>query len=286
MDNLELEELSFSDEALSTRVYFYQGLNEFNIFVEDKEKEYIYETIFQRLFENKYKIKTILGLGGKPNVIQHFKKFGNKTDNVKNIYIVDGDFDRYIYADKMIQDPCFIYLKTYNIENYFLDENACIQFVKGRLGIFDQEVKKKLNFQYWKDKIINEASKLFLCYCFIKKFYPTRESVSRSPYLFIDSKTGFKRTDGMFEQYWDSIIELDSDAIEKIAEIDMLYKEINGENYFNLICGKFLFDSLCCYIRMIIKSKINKNDFMFHLVNHFDISQLNFLKEAILLNLQ
>ncbi|MCM1059628.1 MAG: DUF4435 domain-containing protein [Eubacterium sp.] len=281
----DTDDLLYSDEALKTRHLYYQGLNDFNLFVEDKDKEYLYETVFKRLLGNNYSIVAITGLGGKPQVIECFKEFGDQTDGVKNFYLVDGDFDRYIYADKMIQNPCFIYLKTYNIENYLIDENACMQFVKGRLQILDNFVKEKLNFQYWKNRIVSEAAKLFLCYCFLKKYYPTQKSVSRSSYLFIDNKTGFERSDGAYQKYWESIIELDIDAEKKILEIDAIYKKENGHNYFNLICGKFLLDSLYCYIRKIIKSKFNKEDFKFHLVNHFDISKLNYLKEAILLNL-
>lgn len=280
------DDLLYSDEALITRHLYYQGLNDFNLFVEDKDKTYMYETILKRLLGSNYSIAEITGLGGKPQVLKCFYEFGDQTDGVKNFYVVDGDFDRYIYADEMIQNPCFIYLKTYNIENYLIDENACIQFVKGRLKILDRAVKEKLNFQLWRNKIVNEAAKLFLCYCFIKKYHPTQESVSRSSYLFIDYKTGFERSDGAYQQYWESIIALDKDANEKISEIDSLYKAANGNDYFNLICGKFLLDSLCCYIRKIIKSKFEKEDFKFHLVNHFDISKLDYLKKAILSNIQ
>lgn len=279
-------DLLYSDEASATRYLFFQDLNDFNLFVEDKQKEYLYETIFKRLLGNKYSITAIFGLGGKPQVIKYFNEFGTQTDGVRNLYLVDGDFDRYIYADEMIQNSCFIYLKTYNIENYLIDENASMQFIKGRLKMLDKAVKEKLNFQYWKNRIVNESSKLFLCYCFIKKYHPTQENVSRSSYLFIDDKTGFERSDGAYQKYWEYIIELDKDAEKKILEIDAIYKKENGDNYFNLICGKFLLNSLCCYIRKIIKSKFEKEDFKFHLVNHFDISKLDYLKKAILSNLQ
>lgn len=282
--NNGLEDLTYSSEALSTRFLFYQGLNDINLFVEDTDMEYIYETIFKRLLEQKYNIKAIFPLGGKPKVKQHFLEYGNSTDGIKNFYIVDGDFDRYVHSKDMINDACFIYLKTYNIENYFLDENSCIQFSKGKLRCLDDEVYNILKFQSWKNRIVNESSKLFLCYCFIQKYYPTQETLSRSSYLFINDKTGFEREDGAYQKYWDSILELDVNAQEKINQIDTIYKSINGDNYFNLICGKFLFDSLCCYLRNITNSKFNKADFKWYLINNFDISTLSYVKEAILNN--
>lgn len=281
----DAEDLLYSSEASASRYLFYQGLNDINIFVEDDGKEYEYETIFKRLLKDKYCITAIFSLGGKPKVKERFEEFGteSKQDNkIKNFYIVDGDFDRYIHSETMIDSPYFIYLHTYNIENYFLDENACIQFVKGRLKCFDGLAKNKINFINWKETIVGQASKLFLCYCFVQKYFPTNETLSRPYCLFIDQKTGFERTDGAYDQYWQYILSLDCDAENKINEIRNKYIEVNGDNYFNLICGKFLFVSLCCYLRSIIKSKFNNSDFRWHLVNHFDVTKLNYIKDTIL----
>lgn len=277
------DDLLYSYEALATRFLFFQGLNEINLFVEDANTEYAYETIFKRLLGEYYNIKAIFPLGGKPKVIEQFLELGEVTDGINNFYIVDGDFDRYIHQEEMINDPCFIYLKTYNIENYFLDEKACVQFSKGRLKAMDDDVKSILDYENWEKRIVSEASKLFLCYCFVKKFHPSKKTISRGSYSFIDQKTGFERKDGAYEQYWKSeILSLDANAQSKIDEIKNTYQSINGENYFNLICGKFLFDSLCCYIRKVIGSKINKEDFKWHLINHFDISKLDYVKNAII----
>lgn len=277
-----LDDLIYSAEALSTRFLYFQGLNEINLFVEDVNMEYIYETIFKRLLKDKYNIKAIFPLGGKPKVKKHFLEFGNETKGIKNFYIVDGDFDRYIYQDSMINDPCFIYLKAYNIENYFLDKRACIQFSKGYLKCLDSVVIDKVDFDNWKNRIVTEASKLFLCYCYIQKFHPSKKTLSNSSFLFIDDKTGFERTD-VYQEYWNNeILSLDLNAQDKINEIDELYKSINGNDYFNLICGKFLLDSLCAYLRNIFKTTFNKEEFKWHLINHFDISKLDYIKNAIL----
>jgi len=274
----------YSSEASATRYLYYQGLNDINVFVEDAGKEYEYETIFKRLFGDQYSISAIFALGGKRNVRSRFEEFGTENPDdhtVKNFYIVDGDFDRYIHQEDLVDNPFFIYLKTYNIENYFLDETACIQFAKGRLKCFDIVARDKINFRFWKETIVGQAAKLFLCYCFVKKYFPEIESVKRSAYLFIDDKTGFERDDSAYQQYWEMVLALRSDVEEKIAEIVAIYEQINGKEFYNLICGKFLFDSLYCYIRSIVNSKFEKSDFRWHLINHFDISQLDYVKFAI-----
>ena len=279
---LELNDLTYSLEASATRFVFYQGFNDVNLFVEDKGAEYEYESIFKRLLEDKFCIRAIFSLGGKSNVKKLYREFGNNTGGVKNYYIVDGDFDRYIDSESMIQDSCFIYLKAYNIENYFLDEYACEQFAKSRLKCLDHEVKTRVNFLDWRKKIVNQSKKLFLCYCFLQKYYPQIPTCSRSPYLFIDNTTGFEREDGAFQRYWESVLELDPSVEIKLNELAYIYESVNGEDYFNLICGKFLFCSLYSYLRAVIGHKFEKLDLRWYLLNHFDISSLFYVKTAIL----
>ncbi|OCA87904.1 hypothetical protein A8F94_08715 [Bacillus sp. FJAT-27225] len=278
------DELLYSSEASATRYMYYQDLNDINIFVEDSGKEYEYETIFKRLLGENYKIRSIFSAGGKSGVEDRFEEFGiNNPSNpkIKNLYIVDGDFDRYINSEEMIENPYFIYLKTYNIENYFIDEDACVQFSKGRLKCLDHEVKEKLKFSWWRDLVVGQATKLFLAYSFVKKYYPEHPTVSRSTGEFIDATTGFERQDGAFDRYWDFVNSLDNRAEAEILIIKEKYIDINGEDFFNLICGKFLLDSLCWYIRVIIESKFNHDDFKWHLINHFDISKLDYVKDSI-----
>ena len=277
-----LDDLTYSSEALAARFVLFQGLNEINLIVEDTDREYIYETIFKRMLGDNYNISAIFAVGGKQAVIERYKEFRDETGRIKNFYIVDGDFDRYIHQDEMIYDTCFIYLETYNIENYLIDEKACLQFSKGHLRCLDNVVKNKVNFNAWKNRIISESTKLFLCYCYVQKFHPYIETLSRSSFLFLDDKTGFER-ENAYEKYWNNEISvLDTNPQNKIDEIDSIYKSVNGDNYFNLICGKFLLDSLCAYLRNLFDETFNKEEFKWHLINHFDISKLDYIKNIIL----
>lgn len=278
----DLNDLMYSPEASATKYLFYQGLNDVNIFVEDMNMEFLYETIFKRMLKDEYNIYNISPLGGKLNVIEKFNEFGTETEGIPNIYIVDGDFDRYIHTDKIVHSPNFIYLETYNIENYFIDEDACLKFAKLKLKCLDKDVKSKVNFNYWKNRIIDESAKLFLCYCFVQLKDPTIATLSRSSYEFLDYKTGFERDDGAFEKYWNSIKYLSDTIEEDIKEIDNVYKSINGDNYFNLICGKFLLDSLYSYLRNVTRTKFDKDVFEWVLINDFDISKLDYVKNQII----
>ena len=149
-------DLLYSEEASATRALFYQGLNDINLFVEDKGMEYLYETIFKRLLGANYCISAIYALGGKTNVIARYHEFGDKLDDTPNFYIVDGDFDRYIHKEDMVNAPNFIYLQSYNIENYFpkieFDKNIksliCIGTHADRRGVQKQAREKGLKIIY------------------------------------------------------------------------------------------------------------------------------------------
>lgn len=277
------DELLYSSDARATEYLFFCDLNDVNIFVEDEGKEYEYETIFKRLLGRKYKIIKILGVGGKVELKKCFEEFGlsnHENPTIKNIYIADGDFDRYICPDEMIDSPNFIYLEAYNIENYFIDKKACEKYTKGQLKCSDKEVEMKVDFENWRDRIVRQASRLFFYYCYIKKEYPTEKSVSRSPYLFISQEDGFEKQ-GAFDDYKKQVLMLNGEAETKVREIQNCYHEKNNDD-FNLICGKFLFESLYCHIRSITKIKFRKDDFRWHLICNFDINTLRYVKDRML----
>ena len=277
------EGLQFTEDAELNRYLFYSDINEINFFVEDKDKEYEYETIFSKMFEGKYRIASIIAAGGKKGVKKAYEEFGevdseNPTKN--NIYIVDGDFDRYIHQQEMICNRHFIYLKYYNIENYFIDEKAILKFAKGKLHMLDSEVKDIVRYVEWRDKIVTQAGRLFLLYCAVQKSLPAEPNVARNEYLFIDDKTGFERA-GAYRQYYQHILSLDSDIIIEMQKIMNTYESINGPDYFGLICGKFLLTSLFVYLRGRIKKSFTRDELRWSLLCDFDMTSLDYIKEAV-----
>lgn len=277
------EKLEYSDEAKITKVNFYSDFNDINLIVEDKGKEYVYETIFKRLLGKEYCIEKIHGVGGKQNVISAFKRLGNSTDGKNNYYILDGDFDRYIKPEEMISDSHVIYLETYNVESYFVDKNACYKFIKGKYKLLDDEIVYTVNFDYWLNRIIKESTKLFLAYAFIQKFCPSKPNVNRNVELFIDAKTGFERADGKYDEFYITEIKNDfPNATDEISLIAKKFEQTNGNNYFNLICGKFLIKSLMYYLRSKYKKcNFSYDDFEWFLINNFDIKKLDYVKQKL-----
>lgn len=281
MNSDDLNELKYSEDSIGALAALYSVYNDITIYVEDENKEFEYETIFKRMFDNEYHIERIFAKGGKQAVLQQYKEDKANGNTTNTIYLLDGDFDRFLYPETMINDTCVIYLNSYNIENYLIDEDACLSFAKSRLRCMDKEVKSIVNFQQWKDTIVAQATKLFLIYCFLKK-NTTEKSLNNSHYEFIDSKTGFERTDGSFEKYKLSITEKYPHCEDEISNIQKAYEHIYGDDYYHLICGKFLFTSLRCYLGGFIPGKFKDNDLRFFLIINFNIKKLDYVKSQIL----
>lgn len=276
------KEMMFSEDGEQNRYFFYTDINDIDIFVEDKDKEFIYETIFKRMFKERYSIQSIFSVGGKPNLEKKFSELGtHDVDNVnkKNIYIADGDFDR-IVGKQMIDNENFIYLFDYNIEDYLIDKSATHIFVKGKLKALDSEVEDILAFDEWKEKIVEQSFKLFILYSTIQKYNADIQNVERSPYLFINGKDGLEQLGG-YDEFYSQIKDKIDNLDEKIEEMKNTYKEIYNEDKSKIICGKFLITSLCCHIRKVTNSKFKIDDFIWNSVQYFDIRKLDYVKERI-----
>lgn len=279
-----VERLEFSEDGLANVYFFYKDLNEINIFVEDLDKEYEYETIFKRLFSEKYIIKKIFTTGGKPKLIERFQEFGTHSGSdlkVKNFYIADGDFDRIIDSENMINHNQFIYLETYNIENYFVDEVACLTFIKGFIKKLDSEVEQLVNYEQWLNHVVSNSKDLFFLHSCVKKHHPSIQNVSRPNYFFIDVRTGLVLKDKI-DLYKNEIMALDSEIEEKIKSIEVIYMKIFGDNYFNLICGKYLFDSFYSHLSNLTVEKFSKFQLRWALICNFEINKLEYVKNKIL----
>lgn len=50
-----------------------------------------------------------------------------------------------LFPETMISSPNFIYLKTYNIENYFIDEKSVVDYCRGYYKLQKSEVIKNSN---------------------------------------------------------------------------------------------------------------------------------------------
>ncbi len=120
---------NYSDEAQLSRGLLLSNHLDLNIYVEDDNKEYLYEYILMKLLPDyKFHKLGIYPQGGKNGVIKAYREFGVSTKGTPNFFIVDADFD--VLLNKIeVNNPHFIYLEKYNIESYLFDMDSILSYL-------------------------------------------------------------------------------------------------------------------------------------------------------------
>ncbi len=279
-----IEGLNYSNEGLSNRVLFLSDFNNINIYVEDIGKEYEYEDIFERLFNNEINLFSVFPLGGKDAVIKAFYEKGIIDSEKKtNIYIVDGDFDN-IWDDCKVNSPNVIYLSRYNIESYYCSKEAVIKFVRMYLRIRREEANNLVKFDNWRHNFCSTMVPLFILFALVKKHSPTTPNVGVAIKSFLDDNG---------DLIVESMSKYRSETSNKIESIDSIETEIKEkidknfigdteEKNLSIICGKFQIESLCRYLKCQCGRNISRDYLRNYLIENFDLSTLDFLKNKIL----
>lgn len=282
--NDAVENLTFSEEALSNRTLFLSTFNDINVFVEDVGKEYIYEEIFERLFDGEINIFTVFPLGGKDAVIKKQKESNLYDSNGKlNVFLVDGDFD-ILWEDQQVIAPNLIYLTRYNIESYYCSKEAILKYMRGFLKCTRNEVEAKIHFEEWSNFFKEEAGRLFVLFAIVKRYKIDLPNVSTATGKFLDAN-GHLVSD-RFEDYNRNVIEKIGPVEPYIGEIEeKINEKIVGdksEKILSIICGKYKMESLCRHLKKCCHKNIDRETFRSVLISSFDLEPLLFLKNAII----
>ncbi len=271
-------ELAYTDDALLTRVLFLSSTKSVNIFVEDINKEYEYEEIFERLFNDEIKVSCIFPTGGKPSLENAYSLFGNSPEYGKSFFIADGDFDIALGRNQ-INAPNIVYLSMYNIECYLIEEEATIRFMRPKLKLKKDEARLKINFQSWKECILPFFEKIFILHLIVQKNSSYIENVGRNPNCFLN-ETGHPR-ETYLAQYENEIKENNVDLDNIYEECQDVFHQVYGCNQVNGICGKYLLESLKSYLNNKIRKKINVDELKAGLIKDFDITKLDYVKTKL-----
>lgn len=279
--SFQAEGLHYSYEALEVRPAFFAHLNDVNIFVEDEDKEYIYEAIFERMFSTTLNLFCIFPLGGKDAVIRKAAESGDRDENGKpNVFIVDGDFDN-IWYERKTDYPGLIYLKKYNIESYFLSEESTIVFLRGKFRLRRQDVINTLEFDLWKQKYVAEMLELFILFSCMNNYFPDIPTIRAFSGKYMDEEGRIRQ-----EKKNELIVRLsEPDCSQYLSTTESKIREVYGtliEDQFSIICGKCIIECMCRYIKKRFRKNIDRETYKNHLISTFDISKLDFLKEFIL----
>ena len=148
--------LNYSDDGLWVRRRFFAPYNDVSIIVEDMGKENFYNKLFQTLLRGEVKIDSVIGVGGKPEVIRRYED-ADPTSVPPEFYLVDGDFDEVLNIVSPI-GVNFYRLPRYDIENFLIEEGA-LSFIAEETAPNQsaQEYVQRLQFSVWIRRVV-EAS--------------------------------------------------------------------------------------------------------------------------------
>lgn len=279
-----MKNIDYTKDAKIARAILYGDLNDINIFAEDLDNEYIYLEILEQLLKNtEINIKSIHCIGSKKDVIDIYKEYGESLKGTPCFYIVDGDFDRIVNRNIMIEDKNFHYLYRYNIESYLINKDSIIRHMQGKIANTYEFVENRIDYEGWEDLIEREFFDLFLVFAYVQKENLTipNSSISNSR-NFLNHRGYLNR-----KRYYN--------YLERIGLDKELWtrEKINMENLFNqyyidcpkivLICGKFLLNSLNKLFNSKFDISLNTQEFIWDLTRNIDLKPLDNLREEIII---
>lgn len=271
-------DLNYSNDALLTRVIFLASQNDLNIFVEDTNKEYEYEEIFERLFSEDLRINCIFPTGGKPFLEEAFTLFGNSCEYGKTFFIADGDFDEALGREMIVADN-FVYLKRYNIESYLLHKDAIIRYMRPKLRKTFDVAESILKYDEWYNTVAPFLKKLFTLHFVVQKYCYGTENVGRGYARFLESNGFPKETE--YDKYRAEILAFIPDLDSKLSEATADLERIYGDEGVNFVCGKCYIGSLKLYLNTFVKKGIGEDDIKAVLVSNFDVSALKYVLDKL-----
>lgn len=271
-------DLSFSNEALLTRVLFLSSETQLSVFVEDTNKEYEYEEIFERLLPKEISIDCIFPTGGKPFLETAFELFGSSNDYGKTFFIADGDFDIAL-GKEMISADNFVYLNKYNIESYLLHKDSVIRFMRPKLKRSLAETEKEINYDKWINEVTPFLKKIFSLHFVVQKHIPDKKNVALGYARFFDKRG--KPIEEEFIKYKEDVEKRVPDIDTKIDEALHCLEKTYGSEIGCFICGKYYIGALRLFLNTKLNKGISDDELKSMFISTFDISQLEFVKTKL-----
>lgn len=140
-------------------------------------------------------------------------------------------------------------------------------------------MEKPSNFQSWKSQVYNSLENLFILYLIVQYCSVNIPNVSEKVFKYLDDR-GFINNQ--------KVILYEKSVMEKIENFEKVkyectekYKKTLKENPEKLICGKYLLESLRKYVNNTFDSNIHEVEFKKYMIENFDLTVLDFMKNKI-----
>lgn len=278
--------LEYTDESKRLVSTFFAYRNDVDIYTEDQDKDKeFYRVLFSRLLKPEIRINDINPLGSKSQVIDRCAN--EPKGDRRKIFIIDGDI-ALIDGNKIELENLFV-LDKYCIENFLIDPNSTCNFVYLNCGTKSREqLLLDIEFDQWLNNYSESLIQLFIHFAITNHFggkftlfnANKYHSVSNGHYVF-----DRQLVDNDIQDLKNEIISkygLDNYE-EKLVEFNSKWLN-NIENLLTIVSGKdYLIPILLIKTQQYKKSKSlpTLEEVKINLVQHFDISKLEKLKNLI-----
>lgn len=273
------EKLAYSKQGLKNRIIFFSDDSKILIFVEDENKEFEYDYIFDKMSEQ-FKIK-VLALGGKSAVKKQFNQYNEKYKNKPVLYLVDADFDLLLNQNLIIH-PNFIYLQKYNIESYLINKESILKFIQMLKRIKKSDVLKVFNYDVWLKDAYSSLKELFLYFAIVQSrpdIFGGKKNVDLGFYSFLGENNTI---DGNKIKKYKKELELIFDDIDiLVSDMENKFTKNLGGDCSRLICGKYIIACLTNNLKNNLHLKFKDRELRNYLIDNFNIKDFNFLKDKI-----
>ncbi|WP_164918596.1 DUF4435 domain-containing protein [Photobacterium chitinilyticum] len=277
---------SYNVKYRSSIGVLYRPLQDVEIYVEDEDSSVFYNELFGRLLDGKVRIKKVIPLGCRLEVIKGAKE---QNKSFPKVFIIDGDL-YWVSGKFKVEDSRLYQYPFYCIENALFCKDAAIALIQETLGCKTVEyIEDKLSWDEWVDSIEASLIKLFVVFATAFKLKPTIKTTSRG---FNSIITRVKKSPPIFDIdkigkiINDILIELNNDFGEEVVTEtrDNINEWVHeNEHFINIVSGKdFLLPLLSFKIKEICGLDLSIDSRNFRLARSCNLDSLNDLKQFII----
>lgn len=271
--------------ALESVGLLYRPLQDLEVYVEDKDSEVFYLELLGRLIPNGKKIKKVIPLNGRGNVVELCKRY---NDPSPALFLIDGDLDLILKVREVGLKNLF-QLKSYCIENYLFCLAGSRQIIVESSGKIMPD--KALTSEEW-EAFFNYASdplrELFLVFATARLLAPTLKTVSLG-YQSISTQKVRKRGPEpdlakiaqLAEEIKNQSLQFTTEAIW-LSTIEQIRENSKDLHTIDMVSGKdFLLPMLDMFIRYKGGNSASTESLMFRLARHCSTNRLEELGVAL-----
>lgn len=265
--------------ARGAKSVFFEELNDIDIFIEDTAYGYekLFQVLFSRVFEGKYRVNKVFPLGGRKAVADQHQ--AHEFFERPSLFIVDGDLFL-LTGDDLNNGNGLYKVPFYCIENILCDVNAIHELMnEEEPKALKPELVEAFNYEEWKNLNENKLFELFIEYAVTFLLNPSEQTVAFAVSSLISSNEGnidSVKLASRIEVLRNLAINISSEACYAEAR-DKIMTQFNASNTSKLdvVSGKdYLFPLLKTRMKSKIKTKAPDINLKIRLAMKCDITPL------------